>query len=79
MIGLVDGAWAARVGSGTLQANGNRVWVVDKGRQVGTVGQTSIQIVVRDGTTQVITAFLNETLSLLSAKCCLARSTQNYV
>ena len=57
MIELVDEAWASRVGSGTLQANGNRVWIVDMGRQVGTGGQTSIQIVVRDGTTQVITAF----------------------
>jgi filamentous hemagglutinin family protein len=57
VIGLVDEAWAAKVGPGTLQANGNRVWVVDMGRQVGTGGQTSIQIVVRDGTTQVITAF----------------------
>ncbi|HVK54180.1 MAG TPA: hypothetical protein VM532_04030 [Burkholderiales bacterium] len=57
VIGLVDEAWAARVGSGTLQANGNRVWVVGMGRQVGTGGQTAIQIVVRDGTKQVITAF----------------------
>jgi filamentous hemagglutinin len=57
VIGLVDEAWAAKVGPGTLQANGNRVWVVDMGRQVGTGGQTSIQIVVRDGTTQLITAF----------------------
>lgn len=57
VIGLVDQAWASRVGPGTLQANGNRVWVVDMGRQVGTSGQASIQIVVRDGTTQVITAF----------------------
>lgn len=57
VLGLVDEAWAARVGPGTLQANGNRFWVVDMGRQVGTGGQTSVQIVVRDGTTQVITAF----------------------
>ena len=57
MIELVDEAWASRVGSGTLQANGNRVWIVDMGRQVGTGGRASIQIVVRDGTTQVITAF----------------------
>ena len=44
------------MGLGTLQVNGNRVWIVDMGRQVGTGGQTSIQIGVRDGTTQVITA-----------------------
>lgn len=57
VIGLVDEAWAARSGAGTLQANGNRVWTVDMGRQVGTGGQTSVQIVVRDGTTEIITAF----------------------
>lgn len=57
VIGLIDEAWLARTGPGKLQSNGNRVWVVDMGRQVGTSGQTSIQIVVRDGTTQVVTAF----------------------
>ncbi|MBL0421694.1 hemagglutinin repeat-containing protein [Ramlibacter sp. AW1] len=57
VLGLVDEAWAARVGPGTLQANGNRVWVVNMGRSIGTSGQTSVQIVVRDGTTQLITAF----------------------
>jgi filamentous hemagglutinin family protein len=57
VIGLIDEAWSARTGPGILQSNGNRVWVVDMGRQVGTSGQTSIQIVVRDGTTQVVTAF----------------------
>jgi GNAT superfamily N-acetyltransferase len=56
-LGLIDEAWATRHGVGTLQANGNRVWVVDMGRQVGTNGQTSIQIVVRDGTAEIITAF----------------------
>lgn len=57
VVGLVDEAWAARSGPGVLQANGNRVWTVDLGRQVGTSGQTGVQIVVRDGTTEVITAF----------------------
>jgi RHS repeat-associated protein len=57
VIGLVDEAWAARSGQGVPQANGNRVWTVGMGRQVGTGGQTAIQIVVRDGTTEIITAF----------------------
>ena len=57
VIGLIDEAWGARVGAGTLQSNGNRVWNVDMGRQVGTAGETSIQIVVRDGTNQIITAY----------------------
>jgi filamentous hemagglutinin len=57
VIGLIDEAWATRVGPGTLQTNGNRTWIVDMGRQVGTSGQTKIQIVVKDGTTQIITAF----------------------
>ncbi|WP_157696414.1 hypothetical protein [Pseudomonas asplenii] len=57
VVGLVDEAWSSKVWPGTLQANGNRVWIVDMGRQVGTSGQASIQIVVRDGTTQIITAF----------------------
>lgn len=57
VLGLVDEAWAARVGPGALQAHGNRFWVVDMGRQVRTGGQTSVQIVVRDGTTRLVTAF----------------------
>ena len=57
VMGLVDEAWATRVGPGKLQPNGNRVWTVDMGRQVGTAGQTGIHIVVRDGTTKLITAF----------------------
>lgn len=57
LIGLLDGAWKTRIGPGILQPNGNRVWVVDMGRVVGTNGETYIQIVVKDGTANVITAF----------------------
>jgi len=57
VIGLVDEAWAARTGKGTLQSNGNRTWLVPMGRQVGTNGQTSIKVVVKDGTSEIITAF----------------------
>ncbi|WP_245890076.1 hemagglutinin repeat-containing protein [Celeribacter persicus] len=56
-LSLVDEAWTNRTGAGTLQANGNRTWTVDLGRPVGTNGQTSVQIVVRDGTSEIITAF----------------------
>ncbi|WP_052265455.1 hypothetical protein [Ruegeria sp. ANG-R] len=54
---IVDDAWVNRTGPGTLQSNGNRTWTVDLGRPIGTNGQTSIQIVVRDGTNEIITAF----------------------
>ena len=54
---LVDEAWSNRTGAGTLQANGNRTWTVDLGRAIGTNGQTSVQIVVRDGTSEIITAY----------------------
>jgi len=57
IIGLLDEAWAARQGAGVLQANGNRVFNIPMGRVVGAGGETSIRIVVRDGTTNVITAF----------------------
>ena len=54
---IVDDAWVNRTGLGTLQSNGNRTWTVDLGRSIGTNGQTSVQIVVRDGTNEIITAF----------------------
>lgn len=57
VLGLLDEAWLARAGPGTVQKNGNRVWVVEMGRQVGTSGQTAIQIVVRDGTSRIVTAY----------------------
>ncbi len=57
LIGLIDDAWAKRVGPGVLQPNGNRVWTVDMGRAIGTNGQRHIQLVIEDGTMNVITAF----------------------
>ena len=54
---IVDDAWVNRTGPGTLQSNGNRTWAVDLGRPIGTTGQTSVQIIVRDGTNEIITAF----------------------
>ena len=57
IVGLLDEAWVARQGSGVLQANGNRLFNIPMERVVGTGGETSITIIVRDGTTNVITAF----------------------
>ncbi|MDG6095790.1 hypothetical protein LOC54_12015, partial [Acetobacter sp. AN02] len=56
-LALVDEAWAKRSGSGTTQSNGNQVWSVDLGRVVGTEGETSVQIIVRKNTSDIITAF----------------------
>ena len=57
LIGLLEDAWAKKVGSGVLQPNGNRIWTVDMGRVIGTNGERHIQLVIKDGTTSVITAF----------------------
>jgi hypothetical protein len=57
VLGLVDEAWNARQGAGVLQNNGNRIWVVDMGRPVGTAGESNLRIIVRDGTNRVITAY----------------------
>ena len=54
---LIDEAWQLRQGPGTLQKNGNRVWDVPMGRVVGTNGESTIRIIVKDGTTQITTAF----------------------
>ncbi|MEW8507661.1 MAG: RHS repeat-associated core domain-containing protein [Candidatus Thiodiazotropha sp.] len=57
VLGLVDEAWTRRIGPGAPQPNGNRTWTIDMGRVVGTAGERSIQLVVRDGTQKIITAF----------------------
>jgi filamentous hemagglutinin len=57
LLGVVDEAWKKRTGPGLLQGNGNRVWQVNLGRAIGTQGETSVQIVVKDGTNKLITAF----------------------
>lgn len=57
LIALLDEAWAARQGTGIPQANGNTTYVIPIGRVVGTSGETSVTIVVRTGTTSVVTAF----------------------
>lgn len=57
VLGLVDEAWAAR-GSHTIHpSSGNWNYRVDMGRVIGTEGQTAINISVRPGTSEIITAF----------------------
>jgi len=60
IIPLVDEAWAARNGSGVtkvVQTNGNEYFDIPMGRVIGTAGQTSIRVVVEQGTRVIVTAF----------------------
>ncbi|SFR61828.1 polymorphic toxin-type HINT domain-containing protein [Anaeromicropila populeti] len=58
VLGVVDEAWSKRVGvTPILQKNGNQVFNIPMRRVVGTNGETSIRIVVKNGTSEVITAF----------------------
>lgn len=56
VIGLVDDAWTRRVGSGTLSGK-YRVWEVDMGRAIGTLGETRMRLVFRDGLMEIISAY----------------------
>lgn len=51
---LVDQAWARREAP---DPGDPAAFVVDMGRPIGTAGETLIRIVVRPGTTEVITAY----------------------
>ena len=57
LIGLIDEAWGRKVGTGVQQANGNRAWKIDMGRVVGTNGEQHIMLIIKNGTTNVISAF----------------------
>ena len=58
VLGVIDEAWSLKGGmAGVLQANGNRVFDIPMGKVVGTNGETFIRIVVKDGTSEIITAF----------------------
>lgn len=58
VLGVVDEAWSMRSGvTPTLQKNGNQVFNIPMGRVVGTNGETSIRIVVKNGTSEVVTGF----------------------
>jgi filamentous hemagglutinin len=54
VLGLVDEAWSMR---GAVAAGDLEAFVVPMGRSVGTTGETTVRIVVRPGTNQIITAY----------------------
>lgn len=58
VLGLVDEAWAMK-GSVTpiLQKNGNQVFDIPMGKVIGTSGETTIRIVVENGTSKIVTSF----------------------
>jgi Mg-chelatase subunit ChlD len=58
LLNLIDEAWNARSGvTPILQRNGNEVYNIPMGRVVGTQGETSIRIVVKKDTSEIITSF----------------------
>lgn len=58
LIELIDEAWQNRQsGYSEAQSNGNRVYDIDMGRVIGTDGENEIRIVVKDGSTSIITAY----------------------
>jgi RHS repeat-associated protein len=54
VLGLIDEAWTRRGGP---LANDPGAYVVNMGRTVGTAGEQSIRIIVRPGTSELITAY----------------------
>lgn len=54
ILGLIDEAWLSR---GAPLADDIGAYVVNMGRQIGTAGEQSIKIIVRPGTSQIITAY----------------------
>ena len=60
IIPLVDEAWSNRTGTNVIkviQPNGNEYFDIPMGRVIGTAGQTSIRVVVEQGTRVIVTAF----------------------
>ncbi|MFN3809115.1 MAG: filamentous hemagglutinin N-terminal domain-containing protein [Roseateles asaccharophilus] len=54
ILGLVDEAWLAK---GNPLPNDPGAYVVPMGRVIGTAGETNIKIIVRPGTSKIITAY----------------------
>lgn len=54
LLGLIDEAWSMR---GAPVAGDPGAFVVPMGRAIGTAGETTIRIVVRPGTNQILTAY----------------------
>ena len=61
IIGLIDEAWAKR---GAHVPGDPGAYVIDMGRAIGTAGERHIRVIVRPGTTEVISAYRK----LLSAR-----------
>jgi hypothetical protein len=58
LLALIDEAWIKRGGmQGIVRKNGNVEYSIDTGRVIGTRGETTMLIVIKNGTNQVITAF----------------------
>ncbi len=56
LIGMIDEAFAKR-GAGVLQANGNRMFEIDMGRVIGSIGETRLRLIIQDCTNNLATAF----------------------
>lgn len=54
VIGLIDEAWKMK---GSPLANDPGAYIVNMGRQIGTAGETFIKIIVKPGTSEIITAY----------------------
>jgi filamentous hemagglutinin len=54
VIGLIDEGWSKR---GAHVVGDPGAYVVDMGRVIGTAGETHLRIIVRPGTTEVISAY----------------------
>ena len=54
VLGLVDEAWSAR---GSALPKDPGAFVVPMGRVVGTQGESAVKIIVRPGTSEIITAY----------------------
>ncbi|MCR8845337.1 polymorphic toxin-type HINT domain-containing protein [Paenibacillus sp. SC116] len=58
ILGLVDEAWSNKSGiMPVMQSRGTMVYNIPMGKVVGTNGETSIRIVVDQGTSDIVTAF----------------------
>ncbi|MBN2797242.1 MAG: hypothetical protein JXR88_17655 [Clostridia bacterium] len=59
VLGVVDEAWALRskATSSVLQQNGNRLLEIPMGKVIGTNGEDVITIIIKDLTSEIITAF----------------------
>jgi len=56
LIGMIDEAFAKR-GAGVLQSNGNRMFEIDMGRVIGSIGETRLRLIIQDCTNNLVTAF----------------------